>query len=57
MRAETTVASTADLGAGVEPASDTLPVTGSATAVAATVGFLLVGLGVFVLVLGRRRLV
>ncbi len=57
VRAETTAASTAELEAGVEPASDTLPVTGAATAIAATVGFLLVGLGVFVLVLARRRLV
>ena len=38
VRAETTVAPTAELGAGVEPASDTLPVTGSATAIAATGG-------------------
>ncbi len=44
-----------DLGSGVEPTSDTLPVTGAATISLVVTGFVLLIVGLVVLALGRRR--
>ncbi len=44
-----------DLGSGVEPASDTLPVTGGATISVAATGFVLLAAGLVILALSRRR--